>query len=241
MDGLDAQTLRELLPSLAPTIELIAAHLALPPPVLYVHAPSSTALAPLLIRALAPSHELCVHLDCVELHEPRLIYDRALNGLAAWDVGYEERYGGVPNWDGREASARKRGRWDPEERPLNDTAKGAVGVHADESMSTFIAALQRVFTLDAEDTEPRPRFLIFDHTERLAHLHDGTIGAAIAAHINEGAFFAALSRLGEFVRAPTGGAPDRRRLAGRSCPYLSRTSSRASWRRRWARRAKGRS
>ena len=197
MEGLDRQTLRELLPSLAPTIDLIAAHLALPPPVLFVHAPSSTALVPLLIRALAPARELCVHLDCIELHEPRLIYDRALNGLAGWDVGYAEKYGGVPNWDGREASARKRGRWDPEERPPSDTAKGAVGVHANDAMAAFIAALQRIFALDADD---RPRFLVFDHAERLVQLHDGSAGAGIAAHVNEGAFLAALSRLGEFVR-----------------------------------------
>jgi hypothetical protein len=54
--------------------------------------------------------------DCVELHSPKILYDRVLNVLSGWEgsaQGWDDGVGGVENWDGRlegaEVTMKKRG------------------------------------------------------------------------------------------------------------------------------------
>jgi origin recognition complex subunit 5 len=128
MDTLKADELDTLLPSLTPTLSLLRALLArpFPPDFLYVHAPHNARLVSKLIHCLlSPTYSPNVHLktkskslphiqhvlprfatvDCLEVHSPKVLYDRVLNCLSGWDgssgSAWDDALGGVENWDGR--------------------------------------------------------------------------------------------------------------------------------------------
>lgn len=102
----------------------------------------------------------------------------------------------------------KRRVWDTDALPeesggASAAAKGALGGHVNDSLAAFIEALQKCFELDDQ-----PKFIVFEHAERLLPMSHATgiASNAIEAGVHDGAFLAALSRLGELVSHPNLGS-----------------------------------
>lgn len=112
------------LPSLAPFIAALSARLTslAPPPAIFIHAPTNTALVLPLVQAIIQGHldslpqppaPTVQHLlpksaviDLEELSTTRAAFDRALNSFSGWSTGgnpaaWNETEEAVMNWDGR--------------------------------------------------------------------------------------------------------------------------------------------
>lgn len=205
MDQLHPEQLAILLPTLSTTITQLQTqlHPAHPTRLLHLHAPFQPDLTSVLLRALLRSTQH-VFVDCITCHTPRLIYDVALNALAQWRPRFSQRHAGALNWDGQldgfhpqqDGPSIEPRVWDTELLPEESSAKGALAGHANDSLAAFIEGLQTIFELDQE-----PKFLVFERAERLSTMSHAaaTSTNAIEPGVHDGAFLAALSRLGELV------------------------------------------
>ena len=221
---LTADQLPALLPSLQPFAAELQLRLTAPPPVLHVHSTYAPAITSAVLRAVLSSDASsiaprAVFLDCVALHSARLIFDTALNGFAAWTPAFDAEVDGAENWDGRiegltvagtdsedEERPRKRKRveWDASILPELASNRGALAGHLDDSVAAFIEGLQLMDTIFPEASKT-PRFLVFEHADRLLSINTGTSSAlshVVESGVNDGAFLAAMSRLAELVSAP---------------------------------------
>lgn len=215
-----------LFPTWAPLLSQLKASLFTesPPPCATIHASNASALNLLLRSVLSELDQTSVlpryiFVDCVIVHSPKAIYDHILNEFASWNPKYSASLGGAQNWDGRvdlpemedrRPSKRAKLDWDTTETPVPSLAKGALAGHVDDSLAAFLEGLQAMFKIDAElesqnqRTGALPRFVLFENAERLANTSQTATTAGVTAledNVNEGAFLAALTRLGELVSA----------------------------------------
>lgn len=211
MDQLPTEQLKILLPTLRESLDQL--HNALDPHyptrLLHLHSPFQPQLTSILLRAFLKPHQH-VFVDCVALHSPKLIYDVVLNGLAQWSPVFSSEFHGALNWNGQleyhthlDYLNQQRRVWDTEMLPEVTGAKGALAGHYNESLASFLEGLQKLFELDT-----RPKVIIFESAHRLlpmAHT-SATTSNALEPGVHDGAFLAAMTRLGEFVRAMYGPA-----------------------------------
>jgi len=224
--SLPASDLEALLPAWAGLIRQLRNTLLnqSPPPSLSLHAPSSASTLKLALQSLFREDNgalpNAVFVDCLLFYNPKAIYDTILNGLAGWKAEYSSTLEGAQNWDGRvdeiqdvlvedeseeQPAKRRRLQWDTTELPAAQRAKGALAGHMDDSLAAFLEGLHAIYRLAAE-IEPAgsstPRYIVFHHAERLVNISQAaaTAGAtALEDSVNEGTFFAALTRLSELV------------------------------------------
>lgn len=228
----------ELLHSLA-SWQPVYAHLSAllqspyPPRSIFVHAPSNLDVAAQLLAACMPAtygsdHSQAdvddiphpsiqsllpsaVFVDCAEVASTKALYGRVLNTLSGWGTGrWDDVYGGVVNWDGRQDGYRvtKDGQrstprlvWDLDSTPAPlASTNGALSTsRKDESLSGFLEGLRAVFDLGKTDSHPStsqdpPRFIVLVNADRLSQIE------TIQAGQPEGMLLAVFMRIGELVR-----------------------------------------
>lgn len=205
MDQLPPEQVALLLPALRETISELqdAVNASHPTRLLHIHAPFEPYITSLLLRSVLRDSQTAF-LDCIVHNSPRLIYDAALNSLAHWQPSFNSSFNGALNWDGQlegfdvddQDSSNRRVWRDTHNTPEDSGSRGPLAGHANDSLAAFIEALQSLFKIDQ-----RPKFLVFEHADRLLHMTHGATSSsnAIEAGIHDGAFLAALTRIGELT------------------------------------------
>lgn len=205
MDQLPPEQIAMLLPALRETISELqdALNASYPTRLLHIHAPFEPYITSLLLRSVLRDSQTAF-LDCIVHNSPRLIYDAVLNSLAHWQPSFNSSFSGALNWDGQlegfdvddQAASNRRVWRDTQNTPQDSSARGVLAGHANDSLATFLEALKSLFSIDQ-----RPKFLVFEHADRLLHMsHSATSSSnAIEAGIHDGAFLAALTRIRELT------------------------------------------
>jgi hypothetical protein len=213
-----------------------------PPRQIYIHAPFSPSVTSLVLHALLDASEnesafpSAAFIDCMISYSPRLIYDSVLNALAGWTPEWDDSLDGAPNWDGRtqsfnlveDASGKKRVRWNKRLPIIVPKGRNALTGHANDSLGAFLDGLKALYTLETEAIHPK--FIVFCNAEQLLPMTHApaaaTASSARETGTQDGAFMAALSRLGELVCSAISSWPAltaESRPTGLSCLYLCRS------------------
>lgn len=194
MAELSVAQLISLLPEWQSTLESLIVHLTSPPPSLIIQASHVQALTATLLRSILTTSESligshrAVFIDCIEVHNAKILYDRVLNDLSNWSPKWEQ--GQAPNWQGQNLEANL---------TLEDrtTSKADQIAHrilknfekSNESISLFFTALKELCQQSSGHT-----FIIFGTAERLLEFND------VGSSTGQGSFISAMSRAQEFVR-----------------------------------------
>jgi hypothetical protein len=224
-----------------------------PPRQIYIHAPFSPSVTSLVLHSLLDASDnesafpAAAFVDCMISYSPRLIYDSVLNALAGWTPEWNDGLDGAPNWDGRtqgfdiveDVTGKKRVRWNKRLPTVVPKGRNVLTGHANDSLGAFLDGLKALYTLEPEANHPK--FIIFRNAEQLLPMTHApaaaTASSARETGTQDGAFMAALSRLGELVDSAISSWPAltaESRPTGPSCLSLCRSWSRTSTSRQWA-------